>query len=652
MSFSVPILLLFKKWFCYEKNIITNRNKSKIIALEERSLNLKDAFHRKKNDFHRKIKIIFYNCDPKQKILNSNKFYLLMHPIHTPLKMCIALFAITCLFSCSKDADLLSDYVIAKDNDLQSIALLIDDSFYMAPGQENIVMDVLNNDSFESNAEVAIVSTSNPNNGDVVINSDNTLTYTPQTNSQTQESQEPVEDDSFTYTTEVTTEDNTTYREEATVTVTSSEMGELKAFPSAEGFGKYTTGGRGGKVVHVTNLNDSGPGSFRSAVESTGKRTVVFDVGGKIALNTTIVIHEDYGDLTIAGETAPFPGIELRDYGIEIRASNVIIKYITVRLGGQSFLDSGVEQDCITIRNFGGQGTTLSNIIIDHCSVSWATDENLSISTVNSASKTEDITVQNCIIGEAASGSGYNMLLGQNLYNISIFQNYFSHSRDRSPLIGYGLKNETIEVINNIVYGYEAGGIIAFGNNVDFIGNIYKAFLHNKPDQNTIDYGANKTNNPNALESDGSLFVADNFQLNPIDYSLYGGKVTSFAKSSRVINNSKIVTWEKSVSQIENKVFSNAGNDIFRDDVDKRLINNYFTNSGDFFNSLNPATLIGGWTNKSISTRPTNYDTDNDGMSDDWERLVFGDLSKTATDDEDNNGYTNIETFFFYLSQN
>ncbi len=276
-------------------------------------------------------------------------------------------------FSCSKDSDLLSDYVIADKNDLQSIAVLADDIYYINNGQSSMLLDVLRNDSFSPDTEVNIVSTSEPNNGVVVINIDNTLTYTPNagvaeedastaeqqisTGDGSPDVQEAVEEDSFDYTTEVITGEGETFREQATVTITPSDMGELLAFPGAKGFGKFTTGGRGGRIIHVTNLNDSGAGSLREALDSKGTRTIVFDVGGDIYLTGMhLNIGDSQGNLTIAGETAPFPGITIRgdnisskSYGgtIDIAASNVIIRYISIRENNNNRTDN----DAIRIRN-------------------------------------------------------------------------------------------------------------------------------------------------------------------------------------------------------------------------------------------------------------------------------------------------------------
>ncbi|SIQ77696.1 Ig-like domain-containing protein [Maribacter ulvicola] len=570
------------------------------------------------------------------------------------VKLTLSSFALSLLFSCSKDADLLSEYVITKEDNLQSIALLADDSFYMAPGQNSILMDVLNNDSFSNPANVTIVETSTPSNGNVTINNDNTLTYTPvseptseETSAEETPSPEatPVAEDTFTYTAEVVDgESGTTTKEEATVTITSSDMGELLAFPGAEGFGKYTTGGRGGKVIHVSNLNDDGPGSLREALDVNGPRIIVFDVGGIIQLNDEKSLQigsTDYTknvaeeNITIAGETAPFPGITITGGGIEIYTSNVIISYITIRPD----IATIEANDAIRIRNWGVGGYDQRDIIIDHVSMSHGSDENFNPDGQNMDNTLERVTLQNCLIGENTQ-QGKAILRGSFVFDLSMLNNYITECDTRNPLVGYGANGENLEFINNIIYGYESGAELSRGNHVDLISNVYESFNSDPSRYNVITWDSQGYGNP---EGSGALFVNGNFISGPKEQGAndYNSQLQKFNASNRVITNSLITSWETEKKSIENKVLSTVGNSIFRDELDRHWIDTYYKKNGIFGYTTPPF--------KSASLRLSDYDTDRDGMADDWERNYFGNLSASATGDHNNDGYTNIEMFLFSL---
>lgn len=248
-----------------------------------------------------------------------------------------------------------------------------------------------------------------------------------------------------------------------------NEKGGVLAFPTAEGYGKYTIGGRGGKVYEVTNLNDSGEGSLRAAIEAKGPRTVVFRVSGTIDLKSALNIRNPY--ITIAGQTAPGDGICIKRYPLNISADEVIIRYIRIRLGDESTRSD----DAISARY-------RKNIILDHISASWSIDETMSIY------HCENVTIQWCMITESLSQSnhtkGSHGFGGKWGSNYSTYHhNLLAHHSSRNPrwASGGGFNDYRNNVLYNWGYNSSYGGEKhQVGNpkfsdiTVNFVNNYYK----------------------------------------------------------------------------------------------------------------------------------------------------------------------------------
>ena len=230
------------------------------------------------------------------------------------------------------------------------------------------------------------------------------------------------------------------------------------AFPGAVGWAAATPGGRGGQIIRVTNLDNAGPGSLRAALDTKGPRIVVFEVGGVIDLEQeTIRLTEPF--VTIAGQTAPSPGITLIKGGIDISAHDVIVQHLRIRPGAAGAArGSGWGEDAIAT-------AAARNVIVDHCSLTWATDENLSASGPRFTGKTpaewragtsHNITFSHNIIAEGLADSSHakfehskGSLIHDNASNILIYGNLYSHNFERNPHLKGGAQ---ALVVNNFIY--------------------------------------------------------------------------------------------------------------------------------------------------------------------------------------------------------
>ena len=422
---------------------------------------------------------------------------------------------------------------------------------------------------------------------------------------------------------------------------TASAEGVL-AFPGAEGAGRFAVGGRGGAVLRVTNLNDSGPGSLRAAIEAKGPRTVVFDVAGTIALKSELKIRE--GRITIAGQTAPGGGITLRDQTLVVSADDVVIRFIRSRLGAES----KVEGDAIWIS--GGR-----RIILDHVSASWSVDETLSASARYDRPDQGfyDLTVQWSIIAESLAHSihvkgdhGYGSLIrGGNGSKISFHHNLWANHMARMPRPGNydGPDKDPVGALfdfrSNVFYnwGHDRAGYNADAATLsayNFVDNAYvpgpnseKRFAFKESDTLAKAYFAGNS-------MDG-VVPADPWSL--VTFTIPEPAGYRLAAPVDVAP----VTPEPADKAYE-RVLADAGASVWRDPVDRRIVEGVRTRTGKV---IDTQADVGGWPN--LPAGKPAKDSDGDGMPDAWEAAHGLDPRKPdgATPAKDGSGWTNLELY-------
>lgn len=492
---------------------------------------------------------------------------------------------------------------------------------------------------------------------------------------------------------------------------------QAPAFPGAEGHGRYVTGGRGKTVVHVTNLNDSGTGSFRSAVSSSN-RVVVFDVAGVIALKSDLKFKDN---LTILGQTAPSPGVTVRYYTVQPGANN-IIRFIRFRRGQEKDVNDGA--DATWQRNKTG-------IILDHCSFSWSIDE------VASFYDNNNFTMQWCTIAESLVHSGhkkgphgYGGIWGGKL--ASFHHNYIAHVANRSPRFngarynwsGYTsnklydeykwantLQAENVDFRNCVIYNTNGcyGG--PGGGQINMVGNYYKSgpdYANHNIDRlttvtlatsgnagddqtfwdmtsryylegNLIDDAAagwEAMRYDNGIPSkDGAYYTHDpnHYYGNDLSYTNIGGvdclpiKLDDPAPKGEVTTHSASIAFQK--------ILDFCGASLYRDEVDERYMKeakdgkvtykgsatSYIKTEGGKdvtyyctpeWGRIDLVSDVNGYTEANFPTgsRPANFDTDQDGIPDEWEianGLNPNDKSdgNAKTIDTEKGFYTNLEVY-------
>jgi hypothetical protein len=405
----------------------------------------------------------------------------------------------------------------------------------------------------------------------------------------------------------------------------------LPAFPGAEGFGKYTTGGRGGKVIFVTSLNDdNNPGSLRYAVSQAGPRIIIFKVSGNIRLKSVLNINN--GDVTIAGQTAPGEGITIRDYTVFVNADNVVIRFMRFRMGDET----AQENDAIWGRN-------RKNIIIDHCSMSWSTDETASFY------DNTNFTLQWSILSESLRNSvhnkgthGYGGIWGG--MGASFHHNILAHHDSRNPrFCGSRYSNkadlELVDFRNNTLYNWGANNAYAAeGGRYNMVNNYYKAGPASSNKSRIIQPYADDGSNSQPKGTYGRFYIAGNVvtasTANTADNWLGVNMHTSFGIHAPgvTINNIRSdaefekaeVTTQTAVTAYQRALLY-AGASLKRDAVDARIVREVTDGSVTFPDGGNGSknglidtqNAVGGWPDLLASSAPE--DSDNDGMPDYWE---------------------------------
>ncbi|WP_052825732.1 pectate lyase family protein [Neotamlana nanhaiensis] len=432
------------------------------------------------------------------------------------------------------------------------------------------------------------------------------------------------------------------------------------AFPGAEGYGRLAIGGRGGKVVEVTNLNDDGPGSFREAVtKDIGPRTVVFNVSGNIELKSRLVISQPY--ITVAGQTAPGDGITITRAPVGLTGDDGIMRFIRVRIGAGTTFD--------------GMGLTGANFsIIDHCSISWTIDESFSSRGAN------HITLQRTLISEALNMAGhdkytnamhgYAATIGGDIG--SFHHNLLAHNYGRNWSMGGGLNGDgfyagRLDIRNNVVYNWGKRVTDGGASEVNFVNNYYKPGAASKV------FYALKVQHEGVGKGSQRYYFDGNVMPGYFD--------ENSQDDGRIIQTSKhaIVDFETFVDEpffpsyvntqsafaAYKDVLSDIGaNQPKLDNHDKRIVDETlkgtYSNKGSktgFPGMIDTELDAGGFPEYTSETRPEDWDTDHDGLPNWWEEAKgfninseVGDFSD-ANKDEDKDGFTQLEDYLNWLAQ-
>jgi len=433
------------------------------------------------------------------------------------------------------------------------------------------------------------------------------------------------------------------------------------AFPGAEGYGRYAVGGRGGKVIEVTNLNDDGPGSLRDAInQEIGPRTIVFNVSGNIKLASRLVVNQPY--ITVAGQTAPGEGITISRAPIGLTGNDGVIRFLKVRIGGG--------------RTFDGMGLTGADYsIIDHCSISWTIDESFS------SRSAHHITLQRTLISEALNVAGHGKYEAGKMHGYaatiggdigSFHHNLLAHNYGRNWSIGGGLSGDgfytgRLDITNNVVYNWGKRTTDGGANEVNFVNNYYK------PGASTAIFVALNAQHEGVGKGMQRYYFDGNVMPGYFDEKSQekGRKFTTTNKEKvdyetfvdKPFFPSYVAT--QSATAAYKNVLSDVGaNQPFFDQHDNRIVDETLKGTSTYKGSKSGlAGMIdneedaGGWPNFASETRPADWDTDHDGLPNWWEKTISlnenskaGDFSD-ANQDTDKDGFTQLDTYLDWMAQ-
>lgn len=416
-----------------------------------------------------------------------------------------------------------------------------------------------------------------------------------------------------------------------------------------------TTGGRGGAVYEVTNLNDSGAGSLRAAVEASGARTIVFRVSGTIPLQSNLRIRND--NITIAGQTAPGDGITLANYTLQISADNVIVRFIRVRVGDQGSADGADGRDAVFCRD-------VEQVMIDHCSFSWSIDECASLY------RNRNTTMQWCVIAESLNRSlhskdahGYGGIWGGQ--GATFHHNLLAHHASRNPrfngnaaLTGEAAVDQ-VDMRANVIYNW--GGNSSYGGEPTsdgFLSSFNMVNNYFKPGPATSSDKADRITYPDDAPNGSLIYsryhiagnitegtpetTADNWRgVDGLSDELKAGIREDEPFASPPLTQQPAEVAYAYVLQYGGAMVPK------RDAIDERVLNEVATGTATYGNNgiIDSQSEVGGF--PELTSLPPPDDSDHDGMPDAWE-LAYGLDPNNAADrngDLDGNGYTALEDY-------